>query len=192
MAPAKKKPTSSGDRSKRAAQSKAVVSGKTPSSRANRQAMSTAKVTSGIKGKAAGSGTARVTSSSVRDAKQQGKANVARAQTRRVAKATSATMAGKLTKARTLRRASSLGRAGVLGAVAAETLKARPTADGTLTGAMKRGDYKPKQGPAVPARMTQAGLDKGSFNSAFKASRGAGKKVFSWRGKKYNTKKAGE
>lgn len=85
-----------------------------------------------------------------------------------------------------------MGRAGVLGAVAAETLKARPTADGTLTGAMKRGDYKPKQGPAVPARMTQGGMDKGSFNSAFKASRAAGKKTFSWRGKKYNTKKAGE
>jgi hypothetical protein len=57
---------------------------------------------------------------------------------------------------------------------------------------MKRGDYKPKQGPAVPARMTQGGMDKGSFNSAFKASRTAGKKTFSWRGKKYTTKKAGE
>jgi hypothetical protein len=189
MAPAKKKPTSSGDRSKRAAQSKAVVSGKTPSSRANRQAVSTAKVTSDIK---AGSGTARVTSSAVRDAKQQGKANVAQAQTRRVAKATSTTMTGKLTKARALRRASGLGRAGVLGAVAAETLKARPAADGTLTAAMKRGDYKPKQGPDVPTRMTQGGLDKGSFNSAFKVSRASGKKTFSWRGKKYNTKKAGE
>lgn len=79
-----------------------------------------------------------------------------------------------------------------MGAVAAETLKARPAADGTLTAAMKRGDYKPKQGPAVPARMTQGGMDKGSFNSAFKASRTAGKKTFSWRGKKYTTKKAGE
>ena len=188
MAPAKKKLTSSGDRSKRAAQSKAVVSGKTPSSRANRQAVSTAKVTS----KTSGSGTARVTSSAVRDAAQQGKVNVAAAQTRRVAKATSATMTGKLTKARALRSASSLGRAGVLGAIAAETLKARPTADGTLTGAMKRGDYKPKQGPAVPARMTQGGMDRGSFNSAFKASRTAGMKTFTWRGKKYNTKEAGE
>jgi hypothetical protein len=35
-------------------------------------------------------------------------------------------------------------------------------------------------------------MDKGSFNSAFKASRSAGKKNFSWRGKKYTTKKAGE
>jgi hypothetical protein len=72
-------------------------------------------------------------------------------------------------------------------AVAYETLKARPTADGTLTAAMKRGDYKPRQGPNVPKRLTQGGMDKGSFNSAFKASRTAGKKTFTWRGKKYTT-----
>ena len=35
-------------------------------------------------------------------------------------------------------------------------------------------------------------MDKGSFDSAFKASRAAGKKTFSWKGKKYTTKKAGE
>ena len=72
-------------------------------------------------------------------------------------------------------------------AVAMETLKARPTADGTLTSAMKRGDYKPRQGPNVPKRLTQGGMDKGSFDSAFKASRTAGKKAFTWRGKKYTT-----
>jgi hypothetical protein len=72
-------------------------------------------------------------------------------------------------------------------AVAMETLKARPTADGTLTAAMKRGDYKPRQGPAVPQRLTQGGMDKGSFDKAFKASRMAGKKTFTWRGKKYTT-----
>jgi hypothetical protein len=77
-------------------------------------------------------------------------------------------------------------------AIAAETLKARPLASGTLTSAMKRGDYKPRQGPAVPKRLTQGGLDKGSFDSAFKASRTAGKKTFTWRGKKYNTKMKGE
>jgi hypothetical protein len=71
--------------------------------------------------------------------------------------------------------------------VAYETLKARPTADGTRTAAMKRGDYKPRQGPNVPKRLTQGGMDKGSFNSAFKASRTAGKKTFTWRGKKYTT-----
>jgi hypothetical protein len=85
-----------------------------------------------------------------------------------------------------------LGKVGTLGAVAAAGLTSPPVASGTLTSAMKRGDYKPKQGPAVPARMTQGGLDKGSFNSAFKAFRTAGKKTFSWRGKKYTTKKAGE
>jgi hypothetical protein len=74
-------------------------------------------------------------------------------------------------------------------AVAMETLKARPTAAGTLTSAMKRGDYKPRQGPSVPKRLTQGGMDKGSFNSAFKASRAAGKKTFSWKGKKYTTKR---
>ena len=71
--------------------------------------------------------------------------------------------------------------------VAYETLKARPTADGTLTSAMKRGDYKPRQGPNVPKRLTQGGMDKGSFNKAFKDSRTAGKKSFTWRGKKYTT-----
>lgn len=64
----------------------------------------------------------------------------------------------------------------------------RPTADGTLTAAMKRGDYKPRQGPAVPKRLTQGGMDKGSFDKAFKAARVAGKKIFTWRGKKYTTK----
>jgi hypothetical protein len=63
----------------------------------------------------------------------------------------------------------------------------RPAAKGTLTAAMKRGDYKPRQGPAVPQRLTQGGMDKGSFDKAFKASRMAGKKTFSWRGKKYTT-----
>jgi len=72
--------------------------------------------------------------------------------------------------------------------IAYETLKARPTADGTLTAAMKRGDYKPRQGPAVPKRLTQGGMDKGSFDKAFKAARVAGKKIFTWRGKKYTTK----
>jgi hypothetical protein len=36
--------------------------------------------------------------------------------------------------------------------------------------------------------MTQGGVDKGSFDKAFKASRVAGKKDFTWRGKKYTTK----
>ena len=43
------------------------------------------------------------------------------------------------------------------------------------------------KGPNVPKRLTQGGMDKGSFNKAFKDSRVAGKKTFSWRGKKYTT-----
>jgi hypothetical protein len=72
--------------------------------------------------------------------------------------------------------------------IAYETLKARPLADGTLKG-------KPtgaKQGPAVPKRLTQSGINKGSFDDAFRNARKAGKKEFSWRGKKYNTKLRGE
>lgn len=73
-------------------------------------------------------------------------------------------------------------------AVAYETLKARPLASGTLKG-------KPTgttQGPAVPKRLTQAGINKGSFDDAFRNARKANKKEFSWRGKKYNTKLKGE
>jgi hypothetical protein len=77
--------------------------------------------------------------------------------------------------------------AGPVGAAAAVSAP-RKLADGTLKG-------KPTgnpQGPAVPKRLTQGGLDKGSFDSAFKASRSAGKSTFTWRGKKYNTKLRGE
>jgi hypothetical protein len=87
-------------------------------------------------------------------------------------------------------RAAATGAARLLGAAKATNLAG--IAAGTLTSAMKRGDYKPRQGPAVPKRLTQGGMDKGSFNSAFKASRSAGKKEFTWRGKKYNTKLKGE
>lgn len=101
-------------------------------------------------------------------------------------------MSKKLAQASMKRSAAGVGRAGALGAVAAAGLTSPPVASGTLTAAMKRGDYKPMQGPAVPKRLTQSGLDKGSFDSAFKASRTAKKKTFTWRGKKYTTKKAGE
>ena len=99
--------------------------------------------------------------------------------------------------------------AGVVAAVSAP----RPTADGTLTAAMKRGDYKPRQGPAVPKRLQQQGFDAqerkarqylaarkkatgsdqatpntaASFDDAFKDARRAKVKTFTWRGKKYTT-----
>tara|TARA_R100001163_G_C5048228_1_gene185273 strand:- start:197 stop:838 length:642 start_codon:yes stop_codon:yes gene_type:complete len=65
-----------------------------------------------------------------------------------------------------------------------EGLAPQKAADGTLDAARKRGDYKPKQGPANPEKgMTRAQ----SFDKAFAAARKAGKKEFTWRGKRYNT-----
>jgi hypothetical protein len=95
----------------------------------------------------------------------------------------------------------------------AETVAPRPTADGTLTAAMKRGDYKPRQGPAMPKRLQQQGYaaqekkareklaarkkaagssaatpnTAASFDDAFKDARRAKVKTFTWRGKKYTT-----
>lgn len=77
----------------------------------------------------------------------------------------------------------SIGGAGRLGAAAAG-LQAYNTADGTLTAAQKRGDYKPKQGPANPDQ----GLSKAqSFDKAFTSARKSGMKTFDWNGKKYTT-----
>ena len=205
MAASKKpKVTSSADRSKRAARSKATVSGSKPSNRANRASTSTARVTGRGNFERADrqrTSTARVTTAGARSS-APGTPN-AQANARPVARTASSNTAS--ARMRGTLRTAAAGRAGAavarvagaakaLGPVgtAAETLKARPTAAGTLTSALKRGDYKPRQGPSVPARLTQGGMDKGSFNSAFKASRSAGKKTFSWRGKKYTTKKAGE
>jgi hypothetical protein len=42
----------------------------------------------------------------------------------------------------------------------------------------------------VPKRLTQAGVDKGNFDSAFAAASRAGKKTFTWNGKRYTTKRA--
>jgi len=69
--------------------------------------------------------------------------------------------------------------------VAAAVMAPRPTADGTLTAALKRGDYKPKQGPANPDQ----GLTKSqSFDKAFAAARKSNKTGFTWNNKTYNTK----
>lgn len=67
-----------------------------------------------------------------------------------------------------------------------EGLAPQKAADGTLDAARKRGDYKPKQGPANPEKgMTRAQ----SFDKAFAAASKAGKKEFTWRGKRYNTRR---
>jgi hypothetical protein len=214
------KVTSSSNRSKRKTD-KPVTKGQNPQ-RANRQAVSQAKVSTSGKGVTPGS--AKVTtgagSSSMKaDAKSwqrmnqtasaksakaaeprprtpaPGTGNVERQaiQRGRAIKATQGAkqamgrMSGALKAARTLRNVANAARlAGPAGAAA--VLAPRKLADGTLKG-------KPTgnpQGPAVPKRLTQGGLDKGSFDSAFKASRSAGKKTFTWRGKKYNTKLKGQ
>ena len=195
------KVTSSSDRSKRSTK-KPVTQGQNPQ-RANRQSVSQAKpTTSQQRSNRQRTSTARVTTAGGRSA-APGSSNApanARPVVRTAASnVASARMRGALRGA-AAGRAAAAGAARLLGAakatniagIASETLKARPLASGTLTAAMKRGDYKPRQGPDVPKRLTQGGMDKGSFNSAFKASRSAGKKTFSWRGKKYNTKLKGE
>jgi hypothetical protein len=95
------------------------------------------------------------------------------------------------TAANILKTASALmsvSKGGVKAAAVKEGLTARNTADGTLKGKSPAN----VKGPAVPARLTQGGLDKGSFDNAFRMSRKAGKSTFTWRGKKYNTKQKGE
>jgi hypothetical protein len=69
--------------------------------------------------------------------------------------------------------------------VAASVMAPRPTGDATLKGALKRGDYKPKQGPVNPDK----GLTKSqSFDKSFKAARTSGAKQFTWNNKTYTTK----
>lgn len=70
-------------------------------------------------------------------------------------------------------------------AAAAAGLQSYNTGDATLKGALKRGDYKPQQGPKNPDQ----GLSKAqSFDKAFKAARTSGQKEFTWNNKRYNTK----
>jgi len=126
----------------------------------------------------------------VRAAEARGKAEVAKAQTRRNARSAMKNMEGTLKAA----RAARLLTGGLKGNLHIEAVKAGlqayNTGDGTLKAALKRGDYKPKQGPTQ--KTTTASFNKKSFNEAFKAARSSGAKEFSWRGKRYNTKKKGE
>lgn len=70
-------------------------------------------------------------------------------------------------------------------AAAAAGLQSYNTGDGTLSAALKRGDYRPQQGPRNPDQ----GLTKAqSFDKAFKAARTSGQKEFTWNNKKYTTK----
>ena len=125
-------------------------------------------------------------SGQVRAAQARGKAEVRKAVARRGAKAAMGRMAGKLAKAKLLRAGGRLGRGSIHAEVAKEVLTARNTADGTLTAARKRGDYKPMQGPT--SKTTQSSFNKKSFDDAFRTARKSGAKTFTWRGKKYTTK----
>jgi hypothetical protein len=100
-----------------------------------------------------------------------------------------------------------LGRGVGPAAVAYETLKARPTAAGTVTAAqsgrapsrfanardlaMKKASAI-KGSPVVGPRKSSSGSGSTSaakqFDSAFAAARKAGKSTFTWKGKKYTTK----
>jgi len=127
-------------------------------------------------------------SGQVRAAAQRGQEIRKAAQAARGAKQAMGRMSGALRTARTLRNIAGAARLAGPAGVAAAVLAPRKLADGTLKG---KPTGNPK-GPAVPKRLTQGGLDKGSFDDAFRQSRQAKKKTFTWRGKKYNTKLRGE
>ena len=206
---AKPKITSSRTRSTRSA-TKPVTKGQNPQ-RANRQAVSQAKVTrsrpSGARSlrtnmrppvtsdaTRSNTSSSKVTTGAGKDAMEaaraRGKAEVAKAQARRGAKAASKRMEGVLKAAGAARAVvgglKTLGRGGIAAAVMAP----RPAGDATLSAAMKRGDYKPKQGPSP--KTTQSSFNKKTFDQAFSSARKAGAKTFTWRGKKYTTKMKGE
>lgn len=78
-------------------------------------------------------------------------------------------------------------------AIAAEVMKPRPTAKAELTPEMKKRFYEENKGRRqLELRDQQMKADKGSFDDAFSMARKANREEFSWRGRKYNTKMAGE
>ena len=70
----------------------------------------------------------------------------------------------------------------------------RPTADGTLSAAIKRGDYKPVQSPPKPKAPMKRNLSAAArdFDRTFAQARAEGLTEFTWRGRRYNTRYAGE
>jgi len=160
MAP---KITSSSNRSKRLS-TKPVTKGQYPQ-RQNRQSVSQANVTKSGDPRPAGAPPAKVTSSADRPKPS-----------------------GLSILSNVMNVMGALRRFGPA-AAAYEVSKPRPTADGTLSAARQRGDYKPQQGPRNPQEgMTRAE----SFDQAFATARQAGEKSFTWRGRTYNTKMKGE
>jgi hypothetical protein len=129
-------------------------------------------------------------SGQVRAAQKQGQQIRKAAESKRGAKQAMQRMGTKLAQAQTLRDVVRGGKAGIMATAVKESITSRNTADGTLTAAMKRGDYKPKQGPSP--KTTKSSFNKKSFNEAFREARKSGTSTFTWRGKKYTTKKKGE
>lgn len=181
------KVTSSADRSKRAARSKATVSGKTPSSRVNRSAVSKAKVTSsstrskrvaaatkdpfkvtGRAGRPASTGSAPVTT---------GRGGLKPAGNFRAPSVPKALA----TAAKGSSALSKLAKAGVLGTAVAVGINAGSVADGTLKG-------KP-MAKAKPKGSKAENATKDDFGKSFKAARAQGSKEFMFKGKRYNTKR---
>lgn len=155
--------TSSSNRSKRTS-TKPVTKGQYPQ-RQNRQSVSQANVTKSGDPRPAGMPPAKVTSSANRP------------------KASGLSILSNV-----MNVMSSLRRFGPA-AAAYEVSKPRPTAEGTLSAARQRGDYKPSQNVPNP----QEGMSRAeSFDDAFAKARGAGEKSFTWRGRTYNTKIKGE
>jgi len=82
---------------------------------------------------------------------------------------------------------------------AAMVMEPRPFADGTLRGAMLRGDYKPSQNmidpnpkPKPKPRKQQLSAAAQDFDRTFARARAQGLSEFTWRGRRYNTRYAGE
>jgi hypothetical protein len=161
--------TSSSDRSKRMGRSAAAARKKSTSS--GRTAGPNPKVDNRVQRQK--TSTARVTQGSNGKPSGSGSARVTTGQGSKLAAAAS--------KAATVGAALS---GGTKAAVFKEGLTARNTGDGTMKG-------KPtgvNKGPAVPQRLTQSGINKKSFDDAFRQARKSGQKEFTWRGKRYNTK----
>ena len=78
---------------------------------------------------------------------------------------------------------------------AAMVMEPGPFADGTLSAARQRGDYKPMQGPPAPKpkpRKSQLSASAQDFDRSFARARAQGLSEFTWRGRRYHTRYAGE
>lgn len=132
-------------------------------------------------------------SGQVRAAQKRGKAEVRKAVARRGAVAANRRMARKLAVAGAKRVLGAAGKMAGKASLFYEGLKANNTAKGTLEEARKKyGDKAIRPAPAKKAapkkKSGKLGAGAKSFDKAFAAARRAGKKEFTWRGKRYHTR----